>query len=88
VSIDLSLISIDDLFAEIFKRTELCVYAYHRYENAGDPIIRVGFDGESTLGLLGLCDVLRDAILVHHKVEQEIEDIDLPGTGDDQQGEE
>jgi uncharacterized protein YkuJ len=61
--IDLSLVSIDNLIEEIFNRTELCAMVYSRFEDNGEPIIRISYSEGNNLQRVGLVEYLKSKCL-------------------------
>lgn len=59
---DLGLVSIEDLLAEVAKRTQSFVVGYSRKVDQGEPIIYVDVNGEDHLTLLGLCEEIKEYI--------------------------
>ena len=51
VNPDLSLVSIDLLMEEIFKRCTSCLIVTSTIEDPGAPIVRVSYDGGAIVGL-------------------------------------
>ena len=56
---DLSLIPIDDLKAEIFKRSDIAILAWVRFVDAGDPVIEVDFHG-GNVSAVGLAETVKN----------------------------
>jgi len=59
---DLSLVPIEDLKAEIFKRSDIAIVAWVRFVDTGDPVIEVDFHG-GNVSAVGLAETTKNLCL-------------------------
>lgn len=69
---DLSLILIEDLKAEIFKRSDIAIIGWVRFVDNGDPVIEVDFHG-GNVSAVGLAETVKSLCL--RKIMNQVDEL-------------